>query len=245
MIKLIPVIDIMHGQVVRGIAGERDKYRANQSQLVSGSDPVETVVSFIEKFSADSLYIADLDALTGSGRSDDSIRNITSLGIETTVDAATTASTDVQQMLKIGVTRVVIALESLKSLDQVTELIEHFGQSQLVFSLDLSAGQVLGALKGRLTPIVIAEEVYRLGIRSIIVLDLAGVGVSAGVPTLSLCQEIKSRMPELELWTGGGVRSLNDVRELDHAGVGGVLVASALHDGKITPAEWNSYVSED
>ena len=86
----------------------------------------------------------------------------------------------------------------------------------------------------------LVEEVYQRGIRRLIVLDLAGVGVSAGVPTIDLCQEIKAAYPDLEIWTGGGVRSIADVQKLDAVGIDGVLVASALHDGKITPMDWKN-----
>ena len=63
-----------------------------------------------------------------------------------------------------------------------------------------------------------------------IVLDLAGVGAEAGVPTIPLCQRLRAvHGPEIEIITGGGVRNADDLRALEAAGVDGVLVASALH----------------
>ena len=37
---LIPVIDLMHGQVVRAVRGDRHAYRPIVSALCDGSDPV-------------------------------------------------------------------------------------------------------------------------------------------------------------------------------------------------------------
>ncbi len=38
---LIPVIDLMQGQVVRAVRGDRGSYRPIVSGLCAGSDPVE------------------------------------------------------------------------------------------------------------------------------------------------------------------------------------------------------------
>ena len=36
--RIIPVLDLMQGQIVRGIAGQRESYRPIKSSLVAGSD---------------------------------------------------------------------------------------------------------------------------------------------------------------------------------------------------------------
>lgn len=70
-----------------------------------------------------------------------------------------------------------------------------------------------------------------------IVLDLAGVGVDGGVPTLPLCRAIRSEFPDVQVITGGGVRGRGDLQALAAADVDGVLVASALHNGQVTPED--------
>ena len=164
------------------------------------------------------------------------------------VDAGVTSDSDIEHLISLGVDSVVIPLESLPSLSALDEIINSCRagsrlpsrMKNTVFSLDLNSGEVLGPLQGELSPMQVVEEVYQRGIRRLIVLDLAGVGVSAGVPTIDLCQEIKAAYPDLEIWTGGGVRSIADVQKLDAVGIDGVLVASALHDGKITPMDWKN-----
>ena len=68
-------------------------------------------------------------------------------------------------------------------------------------------------------------------------LDLARVGVGAGVGTVELCQHLKRAHPDVEITAGGGVRGMADVLHLEKVGVDRVLVASALHDGRITPGD--------
>ena len=41
----------------------------------------------------------------------------------------------------------------------------------------------------------------------------------------------------LDVFVGGGVRDINDLVELKDLGVSGVLVATALHSGKISVEE--------
>jgi phosphoribosylformimino-5-aminoimidazole carboxamide ribotide isomerase len=72
------------------------------------------------------------------------------------------------------------------------------------------------------------------------VLDLADVGSGTGGSTADLCQAILRRFPELRVITGGGVRGKDDVLRWQRIGVSDLLVASALHDGRLTP----EFVSE-
>jgi phosphoribosylformimino-5-aminoimidazole carboxamide ribotide isomerase len=69
------------------------------------------------------------------------------------------------------------------------------------------------------------------------VLDLARVGEGGGTGTEELCARLASAHPEVELIAGGGVRGIADVRRLGEAGVAAVLVASALHEGRLTRGE--------
>jgi phosphoribosylformimino-5-aminoimidazole carboxamide ribotide isomerase len=71
------------------------------------------------------------------------------------------------------------------------------------------------------------------GISRLIVLDLARVGGGAGTGTDDLCRHIASTYPQVEVIAGGGVAGPADLGRLASAGVRGVLVASALHDGRL------------
>jgi phosphoribosylformimino-5-aminoimidazole carboxamide ribotide isomerase len=70
-----------------------------------------------------------------------------------------------------------------------------------------------------------------------IVLDLAQVGMDAGVGTLPLCRKLRCLDSQLEIVAGGGVRSMRDLDALERAGCDAVLVASALHDGRLPARE--------
>ena len=107
----------------------------------------------------------------------------------------------------------------------------------MVFSLDLRDGRPLGDGSGweSADAEAIVRRTVAEGVRSMIVLDLARVGVGAGLGTEALCRRLHEAFPELELIAGGGVRSMGDVQTLADGGVNAALVASALHDGANHP----------
>ena len=63
--QLLPVIDLMAGQVVRGVRGERSAYRPIRSSLCESSAPLDLAPRLLARAASDTLYIADLDALMG------------------------------------------------------------------------------------------------------------------------------------------------------------------------------------
>src|SRR5256886_15295063 len=64
--RILPVLDLMHGQVVRGIAGRRHEYRPIRSPLTTSAVPLAVARAFREHFGLIELYLADLDAIAGS-----------------------------------------------------------------------------------------------------------------------------------------------------------------------------------
>jgi phosphoribosylformimino-5-aminoimidazole carboxamide ribotide isomerase len=125
---------------------------------------------------------------------------------------------------------VVAGLETVPGPDVLGEVVAAVGVGRMVFSLDLRDGAPLRAWP---TPPVAAA--VACGITRLIVLDLARVGGGAGTGTEELCRQIASTRPQVEVIAGGGVAGWEDVRRLEACGVRGVLVASALHDGRIVP----------
>jgi phosphoribosylformimino-5-aminoimidazole carboxamide ribotide isomerase len=73
-------------------------------------------------------------------------------------------------------------------------------------------------------------------VQTIIVLDLARVGTGGG-PDIETIAAVREAVPGLSLIAGGGVRGAGDLTRLADAGCDGVLVASALLDGRLTAAD--------
>jgi phosphoribosylformimino-5-aminoimidazole carboxamide ribotide isomerase len=105
-----------------------------------------------------------------------------------------------------------------------------------VLSVDLRDGRLISpdpGLAGR-GPAAAAPLARALGARELLVIDLARVGSGTG-PPLDAVSELAVALPEVAVYAGGGVRGDGDLRALESAGATGALVATALHEGRLTP----------
>jgi len=247
---IIPVIDLKGGIVVRGIAGRRSEYRAIESKLVNNAGPLEIANAFARQFAPRHLYVADLDAIGGEQPDWHSIVAISQAGAELWIDAGIRSSEDAKELVRHKLSeksshRVIVGLETLASPDVLRQIIAAVGEHRLVFSLDLKRGKPITSTVDwqGMTPSEIVELIVAAGITTVIVLDLACVGVDQGTGTESLCTALIERHSGIEVIAGGGIRGCDDLGGLARAGCYGAIVASALHDGRITPADVRKFDS--
>ena len=235
VMQLIPVLDLLRGKVVRGVAGERERYAPIYSLLCPDPEPIAVADAIGRELGLTRLYIADLDAIIHATPGLACYRRLADVGFHLLVDAGIRDLAAAQRVLESGAEAVVAGLETSPSPDHLGELCRELGPHRVLFSLDLKAGRLLTEQPRwqSLSPLEAAQAAAAQGIQRMIVLDLAGVGTGKGVPTLDLCHEIRAACPELQLITGGGIRNASDLDLLAAAGMNGVLVASALHDGCI------------
>jgi phosphoribosylformimino-5-aminoimidazole carboxamide ribotide isomerase len=239
--RVIPVIDLMHGAVVRGVAGRRSEYRPIESRIAADSQPATVARAFVERFGFDTAYVADLDAILGRTPNVKAWEEIKGAGLKLWLDAGMgpkgLAVTLHKQHSVIPIdTTVILGLESLGSPSIVIDSLSFLGSSRIVFSLDLQQGHPLTNVEEwqSARPIEIARWVLNAGVEELLILDLADVGVAGGTGTLELCRTIRREFPTTELIAGGGVRGIDDLMALAEAGCDAALVASALHDGRLT-----------
>jgi phosphoribosylformimino-5-aminoimidazole carboxamide ribotide isomerase len=236
---ILPVIDLKGGLVVRGVAGRREEYRPIVSRWTSSAGPLDVARALAGHFGFTEFYLADLDAI-GGGRPAGAIYDaLNREGYRLWVDAGIRTARDAVDVAALGAFRVVVGLETIEGPRALRTICAEIDPGRLVFSLDLHDGQPLGDLDRWDTrgAVQIARRATSEGISRLLVLDLSRVGVGAGVGTEVLCGQLRRQLPSLDLAAGGGVRGPDDVRRLYAHGVNHVLVASALHDGRIEPAQ--------
>jgi phosphoribosylformimino-5-aminoimidazole carboxamide ribotide isomerase len=192
-----------------------------------------------EQFGFRSLYLADLDAIEGGPPAVSVYRALRSLDFSLWVDAGVSEREDAGPLQFAGVDRIIVGLETIGGPKVLSSLCRELGSDRLAFSLDLKAGIPLGDLTfwDRPDPEGIAVQAIGCGIRHLIVLDLAQVGSGRGLGTEDLCTRLIAAYPSVSLTAGGGIRDLADIRRLESRGIKEVLVASALHDGRIRPQD--------
>ncbi len=237
-LQIIPVLDLLNGVVVRGVGGRRDEYRPVKSVLASSAQPLDVAQAFRGRLNLTTLYVADLDGILRQQPNGEVYRQLADDGFEFWIDAGVRSLSDANRLLNAGAAKIIVGLETVPDGRLLAALVAELGASRIVFSLDLQAGRPLLGHSDwpDSSPLGIAQTVLSLGLTQLIVLDLASVGEQRGPSTLALCESIRRFAPEVRLITGGGVRNADDLRPLQAAGIDGVLLATALHNGAIGPA---------
>jgi len=222
--EIIPVIDLKGGVVVRARMGRRDEYRPIVTPLSPTSDAVDVTRGLLSVYPFGALYIADLDAIEGKGDQSDTIARIRAsfpqlaLWIDNGIADAATA----EDWLARQPGRLVLGSERQAD---ATLVGTHRGNARVVVSLDFRGDTFQG-------PVSLLRDTT-LWPRDVIVMTLGRVGSGAG-PDLERLERIRSAAPERRIYAAGGVREAADLAALKNAGIAGALVASCLHDGRLT-----------
>jgi phosphoribosylformimino-5-aminoimidazole carboxamide ribotide isomerase len=243
--RLIPVLDIMDGQVVRAIGGRRKEYLPLISKLVQSTDAQAVARALLEATGATELYVADLDAIIGHPKSSSAaitpevLKLLQSSSMPVWLDGGFGPDRDLRCLPDLPGLRPVIGLETCRTPDYLAKVISESGQRCIAFSIDLRDGELIGdwrawGLRSERDSLGLARTVVRMGCRHLIVLDLTRVGTGSGCGTEDLLRAIRTEFPEVELIAGGGAKNWEDIDHLDECGADAVLVASAIHDGRIT-----------
>ncbi len=236
--RLIPVLDVMNGRVVRAVGGQRDKYRPICCRLTGSCDPTAIARGLLGGAEADELYVADLDAITTTVAVSSAARQLlATCTVPVWLDAGI-GRTDVLDFPEASNLRPVVGFETCRVWQILLETLIEPLQRRVGFSIDLRDGRLLGdwrgwGLKNDRDVLGLTRRVVEMGVGTLIVLDLARVGTGTGTGTEPLLRDIRAEFPQVDLIAGGGVRTWEDVERLGEAGASGVLVASALHDGSI------------
>lgn len=231
--RVIPVLDVMDGQVVRAVGGRREMYAPIRSGLTDSTDPAAVAAALLVAADVTELYVADIDALQGHRPRLGWVKELTDRGCTVMIDAGVRTAADAIPVVGAGAT-VVVGTETLNSVGELRAMIEAWEPRRVVLSVDLRNGRVVtrdDVWGADPEPADVVTQALAVGVRRVIVLELARVGTGIGPGTVELCGKLRQQFPEVELIAGGGVRHWSDVDQLGAAGVDGVLVASALHDG--------------
>jgi phosphoribosylformimino-5-aminoimidazole carboxamide ribotide isomerase len=228
-LHIIPVIDLMHGQVVQAIQGQRQSYRAIRSQLTESHALLDVVAAILQVYPFDCVYIADLNAITGDSTLANHRAHIAEAiqafpTINWWIDAGFTSVAALRPWLHDAI-RPILASESLPDLQTYQQLRDMAANS--VLSLDYFQDGFHGPASLQKDPALWSQPS--------IVMSLPKVGANLG-PDLHSLQTLKQKTGAC-LYAAGGVRHIADIQALAETGADGVLIASALHQRHISAAD--------
>lgn len=252
--QIIPVIDVLNGTAVRAVRGERSHYQPVESQLCSGSDPVDVAHALLDYSAASVLYVADLDGIMRGAPQRDTLARLARAlpGIELWLDAGftdpTAAATLITPLREGGATLTpVFGSESLGSgttpdaHDESPSLPPGSPSRRAVRPKctppRLPYDTILSLDRRHDTPL--GDPLYWTDPSNwparLIVMTLERVGSFEG-PDLAALADVRRRAGQRQIIGAGGVRHTDDLRAAAAAGADAWLIASALHDRRIPAA---------
>jgi phosphoribosylformimino-5-aminoimidazole carboxamide ribotide isomerase len=229
---IFPAIDLKEGQCVRLVQGKAE------NKTVYSSDPASMAQSFQDQ-GAEWLHIVDLDgAFQGRSGNLAIIKQIAArITIPFQVGGGLRQQEDVENLLEMGASRVIIGTRAVTSPDFIEALLLRFGPKKIILGLDARDGIVAiegWVEKSSLQALDFARQMQRLGVQTAIYTDVSRDGLLQG-PNLDAIQQM-AELSGLKIIASGGVSTVDDIRqlkEMESLGVSGAIIGKALYDGKI------------
>lgn len=223
MIRCILALDLKGGIVVRGVRGEREKYRpiSETSTLVDTPVPEDVISAIRPK----ETYIADLDRITGSGNNLDIIESLSKL-TRTMSDTGASCAEDAIEARMIS-HAVILGTETAPM-----SLIRECQGKRTIVSLDMKDGKMLFRDRAfNVSPLEALEAMNEFELGGVILLDLSRVGSGEGIDPGQV--ESAVSVSRHDIIVGGGVRGVEDLELIERHGASGAIIASAVHSGKV------------
>jgi len=229
---LIPAIDLKTGRCVRLLQGEAT------AETVYSDDPAAMARSF-EDAGAKRLHLVDLDgAFRGQGTNLDCIHSILkTISIPVQLGGGLRTADDVERMLKLGVSSVIIGTMAVKNLDFFEDIIKHYSSEQIILGIDARNRKV--AIEGwqegtEIYDVNFALHWKKVGIQRVVFTDIARDGMLRG-PNMEALRNF-ARGTGLKIVASGGVSSMEDLellKTLEADGVDQVISGKAIYEGKL------------
>ncbi|MGI6710788.1 MAG: 1-(5-phosphoribosyl)-5-[(5-phosphoribosylamino)methylideneamino]imidazole-4-carboxamide isomerase [Bacilli bacterium] len=230
--RIYPAIDLKDGKCVRLVQGDYDK-------VTVFGDPVEMALKW-EKEGASFLHLVDLDgAKAGMSINEEAIKGIIkAIKIPIQLGGGIRTLEDIERLLNLGITRVILGSIAVKNINIVKEAINKWGDEKIVVGVDAKDGFVAihGWLdKTNLKAIDFCLELEKLGVKYVVYTDIARDGMLSGYNVLST-KEIVDKT-SLKIIASGGASSIDDLREIEKINCEGVIIGKALYLEKIALKE--------
>ncbi|HSB29347.1 MAG TPA: 1-(5-phosphoribosyl)-5-[(5-phosphoribosylamino)methylideneamino]imidazole-4-carboxamide isomerase [Pyrinomonadaceae bacterium] len=232
---VVPAIDLRNGHCVRLLQGRSSEMR------VYDTDPLDVAQQFAAA-GAELIHVVDLDGAFGQKSANRRIvaELVEHVGVPIQFGGGVRSAEDIQELLKLGVFRVILGTLATESSDKLAYLVEQFGDAVAV-AIDARKESVMvrgWESRTEITATKLASLVGAAGVQRIIYTDISRDGMLGGVnveQTISV-----ARSAAIAVTASGGIGSLNDIRDLRESGeplIDSVIVGRALYEGRFTLAE--------
>jgi phosphoribosylformimino-5-aminoimidazole carboxamide ribotide isomerase len=239
MIRIIPAIDLINGHCVRLTEGD-----FNQQKTYNNS-PVE-VAKWFEAEGITHLHLVDLDGARA--------RKPVNLAILEAIASQTNLSIDfgggiqsqeaIEQAFSAGARQITAGSIAVRDPKIVQQWLQGYGADRIIVGADFKDDLIAINAWSEKSGLALNEfitDYCQQGATTFICTDVSKDGKLQG-PATSTYQELVLNFPEVHLIASGGVTTIQDVQELQQAGVFGAIIGKAIYEGTLTFRELKSYL---
>lgn len=230
----IPAIDLIEGKCVRLTQGD---YATSH---VYAEDPVDMARRF-EDMGFTRLHLVDLDGAKSRHVVNDHVLKAITRATKLIVDFGGGVKTDddMARVLDAGAEMVTCGSIAVTQPDTVLGWMERYGAEHLILGADVKEGKIsingwLEDSAHELMPFL--QRYLDAGMMHVLCTDISRDGMLQG-PATTLYGSIMQAFPHCRLIASGGVSCIEDILQLDKAGVPAVVFGKAIYEGKIDMKE--------
>ncbi len=229
---IFPAIDIRGGKCVRLYQGKFNR------ETIYDNNPIEIAKKW-EKAGAQYLHVVDLDgALTGELVNKSLIDGmLNTVNIPIQVGGGIRTLERAEEILNLGVERVIVGTSAIKEEGFIKKLIDKF-QERVVVSIDAKDGYVCvdgWTNSSEIKAVDFARKLEETGVKNIVYTDIAKDGTMIG-PNLYELRKL-SESVGINIIASGGIGKKEDVKALEKMNLYGAIIGKALYEGKINLEE--------
>ncbi|HLI59819.1 MAG TPA: 1-(5-phosphoribosyl)-5-[(5-phosphoribosylamino)methylideneamino] imidazole-4-carboxamide isomerase [Solirubrobacteraceae bacterium] len=237
-ILLWPAVDIRGGRAVRLLRGEFDR------ETVYDADPLVAALRWV-KDGARALHVVDLDgARAGAPANLDHLTRIAAaVDVPVQVGGGLRDSESVARVLAAGAERAILGTAAVRDPAFARAMVAAHGAARILVSVDVRGGRVAAAGWTEQTDIAAAAALAGLrdrGVRRFVFSCIDRDGALGGPDLAALRAACEVVGDGAEIVYSGGVASVEDLVALRAAALAplrGVIVGTALFEGRLTVAE--------
>ena len=229
MIELIPAIDIINGQCVRLTKGDYDQ------KTVYG-DPLDMARQF-EELGYQRLHMVDLDGAKSKHIVNSDVLRRVSSETKLVIDFGGGIKTDedIETAFACGAQMVTVGSIAVTQPDLFLKWVERYGAERMILGADVRNGKIsINGWKEESTQELLPflDGYLRAGMRHVLCTEISKDGMLQGPATL-LYRQVLEAYPNCRLIASGGVSCIEDIRQLNKAGVPAVVFGKAIYEGRI------------
>ena len=243
MFEVIPSIWLINGKCVRLKRGDF------ATEEAISNNPLEIAQGF-ESIGIKRLHLVDLD---GARRGEpknyhilEAIAGYTNLHVDFT--GGVTTDGDVIKSFEFGAKTVTISSAAANYPERFSQFILSYGREKINLAADTNPADRKIKIRGWLkkTEIDLYDHIeffYDRGLKYLKCSDVTRDGVMVG-PNFELYADLVKKFPNLNIAASGGVRSIEDFKELKKLGVNAAVFGRAYYEGMLKLEDLADFISQ-